>query len=87
MLITGTRALTFQNFFGGGGRREMASTSLQEDQELMHAMLHQPLDFESSTCVNAQLLSAINYRMERKRLLEKAIAILRGYLAVLGVPT
>ena len=31
--------------------------------------------------------SAINYRMERKRLLERAIAILRGYLTVLGVPT
>ena len=69
----------------------MASTSLQEDQDLMHSMLHQPgtqpLEFDSSTSVNAQLLSAIKYRMERKRLLEKAIAILRGYLAALGVPT
>jgi hypothetical protein len=65
----------------------MACTSLQEDQELMHSLLHQPLEFDSSACANAQLLSAINYRMERKRLLEKAIAILRGYLAALGVPT
>ena len=31
--------------------------------------------------------NTLQYRMERKRLLERAITVLRGYLTVLGVPT
>mmetsp|Transcript_91673 Transcript_91673/g.134012 ORF Transcript_91673/g.134012 Transcript_91673/m.134012 type:complete len:116 (+) Transcript_91673:42-389(+) len=72
-------------------RREMAATTLVEDQELMHTILTHPPTHESasmsSTVPNTLLLAAINYRMERKRLLERAITVLRGYLTVLGVPT
>ena len=63
-------------------RRAMRATSQEQDQSLMHDLLAQPASPRS-----AQLLSAIHYRLERKRLLEKAIAILRGYLSVLGVAT